>query len=109
MRPFKKPTAESILTRQIREVLNHARIYHWKAWQGMASKPGIADILGINHDGRMIAIEIKAPKGILSEHQKLFLEEIRARGGIALCARSIEDVVEALNLQDRFLFYKDKG
>jgi hypothetical protein len=109
MRPRKKVTQEAILTRQIRDVLYHARIYHWKAWQGAMSKAGIADILGINHDGRMIAIEIKAPKGVLSEHQKLFLEEIKTRGGIALCARSIGDVIEALGLQDRFLFYKDKG
>jgi hypothetical protein len=108
MRPYRKPTAESILTRQIRDVLSHARIYHWKAWQGMGSKPGIADILGIMPDGKMLAIECKAPKGKLSDAQALFLSEIKLHGGVVVCARSVEDVIEALGLQDKFVEYKNR-
>ena len=108
MKLYKRPTAESILTRQIRDVLNHARIYHWKSWQGAMSNPGIADILGIMPDGRMLAIEVKSPKGQLSDAQTLFLSEIKLRGGVVVCARSVEDVIEGLGLQDKFVEYRNK-
>jgi len=72
------------------------------------SKPGIADILGIMPDGKMLAIEVKAPKGVLSDAQALFLSEIKLRGGVVVCARSVQDVIEGLGLQDKFVEYREK-
>lgn len=100
------PTPEAILTRQIRDVLNHARIYHWKNWGGPMSHKGVSDILGIMPDGKMLAIEIKAPKGQVSDAQALFLTEIKLRGGIAIVARSVGDVIEGLQLRDKFISIK---
>lgn len=47
-------------------------------------------------DGRFLAIEVKAAKGKVSPHQQLFLDEIRARGGVAFVARAIDEVESAL-------------
>lgn len=57
---------------------------------------GVSDILGIDADGRFVAIEVKTPKGRLSENQKLFLDDINHFGGIAFVARSVDDVRERL-------------
>jgi hypothetical protein len=64
--------------------------------------PGVADILGIldsrfGRSGVFLAVEVKSPKGRLSPHQEAFLKEIKDRGGLAIVARSVEEVQEALN------------
>jgi penicillin-binding protein-related factor A (putative recombinase) len=66
------------------------------------STPGVPDIIGC-FKGRMIGIEIKSEKGVVSEYQKEFIENINRAGGLAFVARSLEDVIEGLGLQDRFL------
>jgi hypothetical protein len=101
-RSYKPPTAEALLTRSVRSLLNAARIFHWKVWQGMGSVPGVPDILGV-HKGRMIAIELKAPKGTVSPAQQEFIDRINEAGGLAFVARSLDDVIKGLGLQDRFL------
>lgn len=57
---------------------------------------GVADILGVIN-GRFIAIEVKRPKGKVSDHQELFLQSIVDAGGIAFVAYSLDDVT--INLQ----------
>ena len=64
--------------------------------------PGVSDIIGC-YNGRMIAIELKAPKGVVSDAQQAFIDRINEAGGIAFVARSLDDVIEGLGLQDRFL------
>lgn len=54
--------------------------------------PGCADILGQMSDGRFLAVEVKAARGQLTEAQRDFLREVSAAGGVAILARSIEDV-----------------
>lgn len=56
---------------------------------------GVADILGI-YKGRFLAIEVKTEKGRASIHQKLFLQDVINAGGIALIARSVEDLERKL-------------
>lgn len=70
-------------------------------------KKGVADILGI-YQGKFLAIEVKRPEarddagkiiqraGTLSNHQRAFLEDVKAQGGIAVVARSWGDVDTAL-------------
>ena len=54
---------------------------------------GVSDILGIQHGtGRFIAVEVKSATGTVSEHQKRFIMGVEAAGGIALVARSVDDV-----------------
>ena len=69
-----------------------------------AGLKGVADILGIVRQdvmlldrsiipmGVFLAVEVKGPKGKLSEEQEWFLEEVRRRGGIGLCVRSVDDL-----------------
>lgn len=59
--------------------------------------PGSADIFGIMQpSGRFLAIEVKAPKGRVTEEQKRFLGMVRAMGGVAIVARSVEEVIARL-------------
>ena len=61
---------------------------------------GISDIIGC-YQGRFIAIEIKSPKGIVSPGQRAFLDKVNDAGGRGFVARSIEDVINGLNLGGR--------
>jgi hypothetical protein len=102
MRPFKPPTKEAMLTRSVRSLLNAAHIFHWKVWGGPMGTPGVPDILGV-YKGRMFGIELKAPKGTVSPAQQAFIDRINAEGGTAFVARTLDEVIEGLGLQDRFL------
>jgi hypothetical protein len=98
----KPPTPEALLTRSVRQLLNAAGIFHYKAWGGPMSAPGIPDIIGC-FKGRFIGIELKAPNGKVSEYQQRFIDNINAAGGIGFVARTLDEVIEGLGLQDRFL------
>lgn len=66
--------------------------------RGKGSIRGTADILGLKlGSGQLIAIEVKTPKGKVSEDQKEFLKKIESFGGIALVARSLDDVIKAMS------------
>lgn len=100
--------SETDITKQIRDVLNAAQIFHWKQWQGPMSHPGVSDILGI-YEGRMLAIEVKKPGWTIPKpgtkqykhftEQNDFLRTVARNGGIAFFAQSAEDVVEKLGLK----------
>tara|TARA_Y100000004_G_scaffold68047_1_gene76318 strand:+ start:18 stop:359 length:342 start_codon:yes stop_codon:yes gene_type:complete len=62
---------------------------------------GVSDILGVLPCGTFVAIEVKTPKGRLSENQKQFLKDIQECNGIAFVARSVDDVRERLHGQAR--------
>lgn len=54
--------------------------------------PGCPDVLGQLTDGRLMGCEVKGPTGRLRPAQVVFLERIRAAGGVALMARDCRDV-----------------
>ena len=58
---------------------------------------GCPDVLGQLHDGRLLGVEVKRPTGKLRPEQSVFLERIRAAGGVAFVARDLRDVVRELN------------
>jgi hypothetical protein len=58
--------------------------------------PGCPDVLGQLTDGRLIGCEVKGPTGRLRPAQVLFLERIRAAGGVAFVARNCRDVLREL-------------
>jgi len=94
---------EAEITKRIRQFLNVLNVWHWKQWQGPMSQPqGVSDILGI-WNGKFLAIEVKTERGNLSDHQKRFIDMINREGGIAFVARSVDDVIIKLGVQDRFL------
>ena len=62
-------------------------------------RKGMSDIIGlIPPAGRLVAVEIKAHGGKTTLEQEAFLHAVRKAGGIAVVARSCDDVVQALGL-----------
>jgi len=58
---------------------------------------GCPDVLGQLRDGRLLGVEVKAPKGKLRTEQAIFLERIAGAGGVAFVARNCCDVLRELN------------
>ncbi len=95
-----KKLTERDITKQIRAMLKGFNIWHWKAWQGAFSEPGVADILGaIRPSGRLFVIEVKRPGGKLSENQKKYLARAEKEGVLTIVAYCPEDVAKALELK----------
>jgi hypothetical protein len=99
-------TEESVI---IQACLEYLRIYGAFVWRNNTGalrdktdrpvffgKPGSSDILGLLPGGRFIAVECKSQKGKLSEKQKDFLEAVEHLGGLAIVARSVDDVINAV-------------
>lgn len=54
---------------------------------------GSADIIGMTPAGRFLSIECKSPTGgNLSPHQERFRDRVRAKNGVYLIIRSIDDL-----------------
>lgn len=71
-------------------ILHHARPLH----AGLCV--GSADLIGWTADGRFLSIEVKSKTGRVTEEQKTFLAMVRASGGVAIIARSVEEALEGL-------------
>jgi penicillin-binding protein-related factor A (putative recombinase) len=65
---------------------------------GTFKRLGVSDIIGI-YKGKFLSIEVKSAKGKLSNHQRQWLDDVQHEGGIAIVARSVEDV--KLKLEER--------
>ena len=63
--------------------------------------PGCPDVLGQLKDGRLLGVEVKGPTGRLRPAQVVFLERIRAAGGVAFMARDCRDVLRELENNQR--------
>ena len=69
--------------------------------------PGCSDILacvplsddGAGVLGRFLAVEVKGPKGRLRPNQAAFLDSVRAAGGLAICVKSLDDLIAALEAE----------
>jgi hypothetical protein len=59
-------------------------------------KPGSSDVIGVLPGGRFIGVECKSAKGKLTEKQKEFLARVEELGGLAIVARSVDDVIQGL-------------
>lgn len=87
---------ETDITRAILQFLKARGIFAWKVFQSLGSTKGVPDILGVLPGGRSLMIEVKTPKGKLSEHQEAFLTRAKAEGACAFVARSVEDLMGGL-------------
>ncbi|MEF8701533.1 MAG: VRR-NUC domain-containing protein [Candidatus Accumulibacter sp. UW20] len=58
--------------------------------------PGCSDVIGQLKDGRLLAVEVKAPKGKATEEQSQFLDMVRRFDGVAFLARDCRDVLREL-------------
>jgi hypothetical protein len=93
---MKKPT-EKELTAAIRKLLRQHGGFFLKHWGGPLSKVGTPDLIGC-FEGKAVVIEVKGPKGRVSQEQEDFLRKWREAGGIAFVAHSVEDVIRELEL-----------
>ena len=59
---------------------------------------GFSDLFCVLPTGRAMFIEVKTKTGKATPAQISFLERMREQGAIAIIARSVEDVVDALNI-----------
>lgn len=63
---------------------------------GLVPKGG-ADLIGMMAPtGRLIALEVKTPKGRPTPEQLLFLDLVRRRGGFACIVRSVPEALAAV-------------
>ena len=104
-RKHSKPEAGALL-----EVLKALRAHPGVAWcermnSGAAKVgnrfirfgwAGCPDVLGQLRDGRLLGVEVKSRSGRPSPEQTIFLERVRAAGGVAFVARDCRDVLREL-------------
>jgi hypothetical protein len=88
--------SEKQIKKTILDFLKWKKIFVWNVFQTLGSYRGCSDILGVLPNGRILAIEVKTPSGVLSKEQENFLTNIKNNNGIAFVARSIEDVSKNL-------------
>lgn len=53
---------------------------------------GASDIIGLTKGGRFLAVECKIKPNKPTEVQKLFLQEVTDRGGLAIVAYDLPDL-----------------
>jgi len=82
---------ESDIQAQIRDYLRWAGWFCIKIHQTLGSYRGIADLYALKN-GQHVWIEVKAPGGKQSEHQKQFQRDIERHGGTYVLARGVEDI-----------------
>ncbi|MDO5299976.1 MAG: VRR-NUC domain-containing protein [Clostridia bacterium] len=75
-------------------------VFFWKEWGGPYGTSGVPDIICCCK-GRFLGLEVKQPKGRLTELQKRAIEKINAAGGIACRVESVEDVKCVIEQADR--------
>ena len=62
---------------------------------GMGVHPGFADLV-VLAEGRVLFLEVKSPRGRLSEAQARFRDDMRAQGFGWALVRSLDDALDAL-------------
>ena len=93
---------EKEITAGIRRLLKNIGVFHWKQIGALGLPRGIADIIGI-WDGKFLAIEVKKPGNNPTDEQLKFINAVNAAGGLAFVAYSVDDVIAALDIGDRFV------
>jgi hypothetical protein len=87
--------SEAELTRATRKLLDYLGAWQMKVHGHLGQRPGVPDIIACIQ-GRFVAIELKGARGRVTPQQEQEIRRIRAAGGIAGVARSLEDVVTLL-------------
>jgi hypothetical protein len=114
---------EQEIQRAILDLLHARGVLAWKAGSGAfrvqapgqreryvrMGHAGVADIIGVfpmarqslvdgtrSTFGRFLAIEVKTETGAVTPAQQAFLDAVSAAGGLAVVARSVDDVARAL-------------
>lgn len=100
---MKKQTPETALKRQCSALLRQFGGYSLPIPGGAYGVPGAPDRI-VFYQGQAFATEFKAPGKNLGPKQREIKEKIEATGCHYLLIRSLEDLVQALNLPVKGLF-----
>lgn len=87
---------EKSIENKIKAYLKSKGAYYVKYHGNKFSQVGVPDILAC-YKGKFIAIEVKNEVGKTSQLQDINLKLIKDAGGIAIVARSVDDVSEVIN------------
>ncbi len=92
-------TPETKIKTEIRSwlVINHW--FQFPILQGMGAHKGISDLIACRN-GIVLFIEVKTPKGKLSEHQMVFRDNIQFANCHYVIARGYEDIENYLLTKD---------
>ena len=111
----RKRTPEGEVQAACLQYLKARGIFHWRQNNGgvrlpkgngqagfyrMCSIKGVSDILGVLGDGRMLAVEVKAPGQSPTPVQEAFLRAVGERGGVALCVDDVQQLADALDAEE---------
>ena len=88
---MKKKNLHTYIKNAVKEYLQWSKWYVMEIQNGPFGTHGVSDLIAIRN-GRTVFIEIKSPKGKLSNHQLKFGEEIGAHGGKYVIVNKIEDL-----------------
>ena len=87
---------EADIKSQVKDYLDVWHIFNYHLLQGIGSYKGLPDKI-IHYKGKVVYLEIKRPRGVLSENQKAFQEQCIRDKIPYWVIRSLEDLVEKLN------------
>ena len=95
--PARRVNPETILTKQVREVLRLLGVVAFKHWGGMMGEKGVSDLIGVlPPSGRALFLELKVPGKLPSAHQVAFLQRMKDAGALAFWATSVQQVIGRL-------------
>jgi Holliday junction resolvase len=76
-------TPEAKVKNKIKKILDKLGCYYFFPQTGGYGRSGVPDII-ICHQGKFIAIECKAGKGVITALQKNNIDRINSNGGLAI-------------------------
>ena len=86
-------TPEGQIQKEVKQYLQWTGWFVFKNHQTLGSYKGISDLTAMKK-GRTLWIEIKRPKGKLSQHQENFKDHVEKCGGEYLVIHSLEEIRE---------------
>ena len=92
-----KPQKETDIQADALNYLERRGVYCWRNNTGARGrvkygKVGSPDIIGIMPNGRFIGVELKKPKGRLSDKQRRFHKDALRNNATIIVARSVEEL-----------------
>ncbi len=95
MKKIQVKITENDVKKQVKQLLSLKGYFHFHVLQGLGAYKGIPDIIAIRNN-RVLFLEIKRPKGRLSDYQKQFQSDIEGQGGEYYVIKCIEDLVKII-------------
>ena len=98
---MKKPPLEKTIVNQVVAYINSNGGFAVKIWGNPTQEKGIPDVLGC-YRGRFLGLETKRPAGKEpTPYQRYQLERITQTGGVAQVIRSVQEVIDLMDMIDQ--------